>query len=48
MAYHMDSTTPPDMAKPLAFAGSRTRHQLIFNAQLPLVRLTSATTTEPA
>lgn len=39
VGYHMDSTTPPDQAKPLAFAGSRTTHQIFFNGQLPLVRL---------
>jgi outer membrane protein TolC len=38
VAYHLDSVTPSGEAKPLAFTGSRTRHQLIFNAELPLVR----------
>jgi hypothetical protein len=39
VAYHMDSLTPPDQAKPLAFSGKRTRHQLILNTELPLVRV---------
>ncbi len=39
VGYHMDSTTPPGEARPFTFAGSRTRHQLIFNLDLPLVRL---------
>lgn len=39
VGYHMDSTTAPDPAKPLAFQASRTRHQLFLNAELPLVRL---------
>ena len=38
VAYHLDSRTPPNEARPLAFSGPRTRHQLIFNAELPLVR----------
>lgn len=38
VAYHLDGRTPPNQAKPLAFSGSRTRHQLIFNTELPLVR----------
>lgn len=37
--YHMDSTTPLGLAQPLAFSGSRSRHQLILNGELPLVRL---------
>jgi outer membrane protein TolC len=37
--YHMDSTTPAGLAQPLAFSGSRTRHQLFFNTELPLVRM---------
>ncbi len=36
--YHLDSATPPGQAKPLAFQGSRSRHQLILDAELPLVR----------
>jgi hypothetical protein len=36
--YHLDSLTPPGEAKPLAFSGSRSRHQLLLNAELPLVR----------
>lgn len=39
VGYHLDSTTPPDEAKPFAFAGSRTRHQLFLNFELPLVRV---------
>jgi outer membrane protein TolC len=39
VGYHLDSFTPPDEAKPLAFQGSRTRHQLNINTELPLVRL---------
>lgn len=39
VGYHLDSTTPPDEARPLAFAGSRTRHQLFLNFELPLVRV---------
>ncbi len=36
--YHLDSTTPPGQAKPVAFTGSRARNQLILNTELPLVR----------
>lgn len=36
--YHLDSTTPPGEAKPLAFSGKRSRNQLILNTELPLVR----------
>ncbi len=39
VGYHMDSATPPGEALPFTFAGSRTRHQLILNLDLPLVRL---------
>jgi hypothetical protein len=39
VGYHLDSSTPPDEARPLAFAGSRTRHQLFLNFELPLVRV---------
>jgi hypothetical protein len=38
VAYHLDSSTPPNEAQPLAFSGSRSRHQLILNYELPLVR----------
>jgi outer membrane protein TolC len=38
--YHMDSSTPAGLAQPLAFSASRTRHELILNTELPLVRLT--------
>jgi hypothetical protein len=37
--YHMDSSTPPGLAQPLAFSASRTRHELLLNTELPLVRL---------
>jgi hypothetical protein len=37
--YHLGSTTPAGQAKPFAFSGSRTTHQLIFTGQLPLVRI---------
>ena len=40
VAYHTDSFSPLGEAKPTAFAGRRTRHQLILSAELPLVRLT--------
>jgi outer membrane protein TolC len=36
--YHLDSTTPAGLAQPLAFRASRTRQELFFNAELPLVR----------
>src|SRR5262249_15281558 len=36
---HMDSSTPAGRATPLAFSASRTRHELILNTELPLVRL---------
>jgi len=39
VAYHMDSSTPPGESRPFAFQASQTRHQLILNAELPLVRL---------
>ena len=38
VAYHLDSSTPPDQARPFAFQSNRTRHQLILNMELPLVR----------
>ncbi len=37
--YHLESSTPPGLAEPLAFAGSRTIHQLSLNTELPLVRV---------
>lgn len=37
--YHMDTSTPAALAQPLAFDAHRTRQQLIFNTQLPLVRI---------
>jgi hypothetical protein len=40
VAYHMDSSTPPGSANPLAFQSTRTRHQLGLNFELPIVRLT--------
>lgn len=36
--YHLDSSTPAGEARPFALGGSRNRHQLIFNTELPLVR----------
>jgi hypothetical protein len=36
--YHMDSSTPPTVARPLDFSASRTRHQLILELDPPLVR----------
>jgi hypothetical protein len=37
--YHMDSSTPAGLAQPLAFSASRTRHELLLNTELPLVRM---------
>jgi hypothetical protein len=37
--YRLSSTTPAGLAEPFAFSGSRTTHQLIFDADLPIVRL---------
>jgi hypothetical protein len=37
--YHLRSLTPPGDDKPFAFDGSRSRHQLMFNGELPLVRV---------
>jgi hypothetical protein len=37
--YHLQSTTPAGKAKPFAFSGATTLHQLIFTGQLPLVRI---------
>ena len=39
VAYHLDSSTPPDFAKPLAFQPARTRNQLVMNLEVPLVRV---------
>jgi hypothetical protein len=39
VAYHLDSSTPVELAEPLAFSAHRTRHQLFLNTELPLVRL---------
>ncbi|HEV3259419.1 MAG TPA: hypothetical protein VG013_21310 [Gemmataceae bacterium] len=36
--YHFESFTPAGQAKPLDFGGSRNSHQLLLNAQPPLVR----------
>ncbi len=36
--YNLDSSTPPGGGNPVAFSGSRTTHNLTFNAELPLVR----------
>ncbi len=36
--YRLDSFTPPLGTQPFDFAGSRTRHALILNGELPLVR----------
>src|SRR5205823_8908913 len=38
VAYHLDSTTPAGEAKPFDFDAHHTRHQLILNGELPLVR----------
>lgn len=37
--YHIDSLTPPGLAEPLAFSPRTTRHDLVFNYQLPIVRI---------
>src|SRR5262249_19690510 len=37
--YHMANNTPIGQARPFAFGASRYDHQLILNAQLPLVRV---------
>jgi hypothetical protein len=36
--YHLDASTSPTTTQPFNFEGSRNRHQLIFNGELPLVR----------
>lgn len=38
VTYHLDASTPPGLAQPLRFMGSRTRHQLILDAQAPFIR----------
>jgi outer membrane protein TolC len=38
VAYHLDSSTPAGLAQPLDFNAHRSRHQLILNTDLPLVR----------
>jgi hypothetical protein len=38
VTYHVDSTSPPNRSLPFAFSGDRTRHQLIMDGELPLVR----------
>lgn len=37
--YHIDSLTPAALNNPLAFSPKTTRHDLVFNTQLPIVRL---------
>ena len=37
--YHGESLSPVDVARPLAFSGSRARHSLAINAEAPLVRI---------
>src|SRR5439155_9519742 len=37
--YHIDSLTPPGMATPFAFSPRTTRHELVFDTQLPIVRI---------
>src|SRR5262249_5459787 len=37
--YHLDARTPPELARPFAFSGSRSRHQLILSGEAPLVRV---------
>jgi len=39
IGYHLDSITPIGEAKPFAFSGHRSQHQIEFNAEAPLVRL---------
>jgi outer membrane protein TolC len=36
--YHMDTSTPAGLSQPLDFTANRSRHELIMNTQLPLVR----------
>lgn len=40
VGFHLDSTTPPIGANPLAFASQRTNAELILQPELPLVRVT--------
>jgi len=37
--YNMQALSPDDVARPLAFSGSRVRHRLAINAEAPLVRI---------
>ncbi len=37
--YHVDASSPTGGSHPFAVGGSRTRHELIFTGQLPLVRI---------
>jgi hypothetical protein len=37
--YRLSSTTPAGLVEPFAFSASRSTHQLIFDAELPIVRL---------
>lgn len=37
--YHIDASSPLGHARPFDIGGSNTRHQLIFNWELPLVRI---------
>lgn len=37
--YHGEALSPVDVARPLAFSGSRARHSLAINAEVPLVRI---------
>jgi hypothetical protein len=36
--YHLDASTPAELAQPFDFSASRSRHELLFNLQPPLVR----------
>jgi len=38
--YHIDSLTPRGLGTPLAFTPQSTRHDLVFNTLLPIVRIT--------
>lgn len=37
--YNMQALSPDDVARPLAFSGSRVRHRMAINAEAPLVRI---------
>jgi hypothetical protein len=37
--YNMQALSPEDVARPLAFSGSRVRHRMSINAEAPLVRI---------